>query len=771
MHKKKLVRITTVPISLEILLKNQLRFMNQYYDVVGIASDQEKLKKIAEEQGIKVHHVEMTRKITILSDLKAVWALYRYFKKEKPFIVHTHTPKAGTLGMIAAKLARVPHRLHTVAGLPLLEFSGAKRVVLNCVEKVTYACATFIYSNSKGLKEIIMQEGFCQSNKIKVIGNGSSNGIDTSYFNPELFPKEQSQLLRTNLGIAADDFVFIFVGRLVTDKGVNELIAAFELLCTANSKDCKLLLVGPFELELDVLLPSTIESISKNNKIINVGFQTDVRPFFACSDCLVFPSYREGFPNVVLQAAVMGLPSIVTDINGCNEIIKEGVNGTIIAVKDIDVLLQAMQKMLDDEVFRTHLSQNARKEIVAYYEQYKVWEAILAEYKNLEAAQPTVSTKPKLIRTATVAISLDILLKGQLAFLNSHYEVVAVSGADAHLETVAKREGVRVVSVPMSRGIAPLKDLVSLVKMYFLFKKEKPHIVHSITPKAGLLSMVAAYFAGVPVRMHTFTGLIFPYKKGVAQSLLLFLDKVLCRFATHIFPEGEGVRNDLQRYKVTTKPLHVLANGNVNGIDTAFFDSSQVSETEKTLLRNELQLTTADFVFVFVGRLVTDKGVNELVAAFAELSKTNTHCKLLLVGPFEDELDPLSAATLQAISNNSAIISVGFQADIRSYLSISNVFVFPSYREGFPNVVLQAGAMGLPCIVTNISGSNEIIQHSTNGLVIPVKDTQSLFKQMDVLLQDKVLTNNLAQSAREIIVAKYQQQLVWEAVLETYKKA
>ncbi|MGZ9675086.1 glycosyltransferase family 4 protein [Flavobacterium sp. GNP001] len=379
-------------------------------------------------------------------------------------------------------------------------------------------------------------------------------------------------------------------------------------------------------------------------------------------------------------------------------------------------------------------------------------------------------SKPKLIRTATVAISLDILLKGQLSFLNSHYEVVAVSGADGHLETVAEREGVRVVSVPMSRSIAPIKDLVSLVKMYFLFKKEKPQIVHSITPKAGLLSMTAAYFAGVPVRMHTFTGLIFPYKKGLMQTLLLFMDKVLCRFATHIFPEGEGVKSDLQRYKVTTKPLHVLANGNVNGIDTAFFDQSQVSESEQLTLRKELQLNLSDFVFVFVGRLVADKGVNELVSAFSELSKNNTHCKLLLVGPLESELDPLSAATLQAISTNRAIISVGFQADIRSYLSISNVFVFPSYREGFPNVVLQAGAMGLPSIVTNISGSNEIIQDNSNGIVIPVRDTQSLLTQMDLLLQDNVLTNNLAHSAREIIVTRYKQQMVWEAVLDTYKK-
>ena len=455
---KKLIRITTVPISLEILLRDQLNFMSQHYDVVGISSDKEQLKKIAEAQGFKMHHVEMTRKITIFSDLKALWELYRYFKKEKPFIVHTHTPKAGTLGMIAAKLAKVPHRLHTVAGLPLLEFSGAKRLLLNYVEKVTYAYATFIYSNSKVLKEIIIQEHFCQPNKIKVIGNGSSNGIDTSHFNPELFSEQQSQLLRTSIGFTADDFVFIFVGRLVGDKGINELIAAFELFSKAKTQECKLLLVGLFEPDLDTLQPITLARISSNSNIVHVGFQRDVRPFFACSDCLIFPSYREGFPNVVLQAGAMGLPSIVTNINGCNEIIKEGEIGTIIPVKDIDALFQAMQKMVNEDAFRIHLAQNARKEIVDHYEQRKVWEAILAEYKNLETAPAIKSTKKKIIRTATVGISLVYLLKGQLTFLQKKYEVCAVAANDGYLSTVLDSEKVNTIAVPMSRKINMIRD-------------------------------------------------------------------------------------------------------------------------------------------------------------------------------------------------------------------------------------------------------------------------------------------------------------------------
>lgn len=381
-----------------------------------------------------------------------------------------------------------------------------------------------------------------------------------------------------------------------------------------------------------------------------------------------------------------------------------------------------------------------------------------------------MNNKPKLIRTSTIAASLNILLKGQLAFLNKHYEVVAVSGGDAHLEALRVREHVRVAEVTINRSISPVKDVVSLIELFFLFRKEKPQIVHSITPKAGLLSMIAAYFAGVPFRIHTFTGLIFPYKTGFMHSLLLFMDKVLCGFATHIYPEGEGVKQDLITYKVTSKPLTVLANGNVNGIDLSYFDPQQVVEDQKQSLKALLEIKISEFVFVYVGRLVGDKGINELITAFVDLQKENSYCKLLLVGDYEKDLDPLNSHIMTQIENNQNIISVGFQQDIRPYLSISDVFVFPSYREGFPNVVLQACAMELPCIVTDISGSNEIIKEYYNGLIVPVKNSNLLFQKMKLLLDDPALRLLLASNTRNNVVKKYEQRTVWNALIEEYNK-
>jgi glycosyltransferase involved in cell wall biosynthesis len=391
--KRKLIRITTVPISLDKLLEGQLAFMKDNYEVIAVSSSGTTLTKVSEKEGVRVVAIEMSRKITPFKDLKSLWQLYRLFNKEKPWIVHTHTPKAGTLGMLAAKLAGVPNRLHTVAGLPLLEATGLKRMLLNAVEKVTYACASKIYPNSYGLKDIILNNKFTKKTKLKVLGNGSSNGINTSYFNPQLFSQTQNEILRQELNIDKEDYVFIFVGRLVSDKGINELIAAYkELQSTTYShpelvegeQQVKLLLVGPFESDLDPLKKETLNEIESNSNIITVGFQQDVRPYFAVSDALVFPSYREGFPNVVMQAGAMELPSIVTNINGCNEIIINGANGIIIPVKDSHAVYKAMKKMAKDECYRKELEKNARSMIVERYEQQLVWNAILEEYKKLE---------------------------------------------------------------------------------------------------------------------------------------------------------------------------------------------------------------------------------------------------------------------------------------------------------------------------------------------------------------------------------------------------
>ena len=364
--------------------------MSDHFDLLAVSSPDKLLEQVGTREGVRTAPVTMTRAITPVKDLKALWNLYRLLKKEKPTIVHTHTPKAGLLGMIASRLAGVPVRLHTVAGLPLMENTGIKRKVLDFVERLTYRCATGVYPNSKQLSEFIIDNRFCKTSKLKVLGNGSSNGINTRFFQPTEDLDKTASELRKKLGLTDKDFVFVFVGRLVKDKGIEELVAAFSEL-KKKHPHIKLLLVGPYEPELDPLAPATHEIIAKDDSIIKAGFQSDVRPYLMISQALAFPSYREGFPNVPMQAGCFNLPSIVTNINGCNEIIEDGKNGLIIPAKQVAELQQAMDKLLTNEALYLTLQANARKMIVDRYEQKYLWELLLNEYHDQLKKHATLS--------------------------------------------------------------------------------------------------------------------------------------------------------------------------------------------------------------------------------------------------------------------------------------------------------------------------------------------------------------------------------------------
>ena len=381
--KTKLIRMTTVPLSLDKLLDGQLKYFNKIFDVIAVSSDDnEYLKFVGAKEDILTYSLDLTRKISPIKDLIALYRISRFILKEKPNIIHTHTPKAGTIGMIAAWLCRVPIRLHTVAGLPLLEAKGTKRKILDFVEKLTYLCASKIYPNSHSLKQTLIQNKYCREDKLKVLLNGSSNGIDTKLFSLESIDESKQIELAEYLHLTSKDFKFIYIGRIVKDKGVNELVNAFHDL-SSKYLNVKLILVGPYENHLDPVSVDTLNIIKHSNNIIETGFQDDVRQYLAISDALVFPSYREGFPNVVMQAGAMGLPSIVSDINGCNEIIVDGVNGLIIPPKCEEALYHAMEKFVNSNELVASLSKNSRKMIVERYEQKMVWEAIKNEYDTL----------------------------------------------------------------------------------------------------------------------------------------------------------------------------------------------------------------------------------------------------------------------------------------------------------------------------------------------------------------------------------------------------
>lgn len=370
----------------------------------------------------------------------------------------------------------------------------------------------------------------------------------------------------------------------------------------------------------------------------------------------------------------------------------------------------------------------------------------------------------KVFRITTVPISLNSLFKGQLKMLNEYFELVGISSPGLALEETHQREGIRVIALPMGRRISPIKDFISLIRMVLLFLKERPDMIHSYTPKAGLVSMLAGWIAGVPVRMHTFTGLVFPTATGLKQKLLIWTDRLTCACATHINPEGNGVKQDLIRYHITKKPLKIIANGNVNGIDLEYFQ-----RTPEVMQTAEAYRKEGVFTFCFVGRVVKDKGVCELLHAFARLYKHVPDIRLLIVGEMEQELDPLDEESLHLLLHHSGVCYMGEQNDVRPFYAVSDVFVLPSYREGFPNVVLEAGAMGVPSIVTNINGANEIIMNGENGVIIEPQSEEKLFQAMQKFISEPEQVHKLAKNCRNIIAEKFDRRMVWSALLEEYK--
>lgn len=370
--------------------------------------------------------------------------------------------------------------------------------------------------------------------------------------------------------------------------------------------------------------------------------------------------------------------------------------------------------------------------------------------------------KKKIIRAVTVPLSLCFCRDVMIKMRAKGYHMVAVTSPGPELDSLRRDDGFHCVEVPMERHISPLSDLVSLLRMIRVLRKERPWVVHSMTPKAGLLCMVAAWLTRVPVRVHTFTGLVWPTATGLKRRVLMMTDRITCACATHVIPEGQGVLNDLKNGGITKKPMKVLGYGNVRGVDMERFSPDRFS----------VKKDDGVFTFVFVGRIVGDKGINELVEAFVKLHDKHKNTRLVLVGNYEHNLDPVSDKTRKLIDTNDGIDACGhkYGDDLLQMYVDADCFVMPSYREGFPNTVLEAGAMGLPSIVTDINGSREIIENEKNGLIVPSKNADALYNAMERMLTDDAARKTMKDNARPMIASRFEKNFVQKCQIEFYER-
>ena len=377
MKKIRYLRITTVPMSLSFLLEGQPQFLKNKGFEVHLASTGNCPTELIQ---FPFHSIPLSRSINPLKDFQAIWQLTSVLKKNDIEIIHSHTPKAGLIAMISARIARTSVRLHTVAGLPQDHASKLVSTILNITEFLTYFFSHKVFFNSKNQMESQKVKFPRFANKFGIVHNGTSNGIDISRFNNTASKAN----LRTKLNLSNDSFYWIFVGRIHRHKGIIELIDAFNAYDKLNPKNSQLLIIGGLDDARTDLTHDWIKTIEDDNPNIKFhGFQSNVEEWLSASDVLVFPSYREGFPNVPLQAAVLGIPIIATDINGCNEIVANGKNGLLVPIQDVDSICGAMHTLYENKSLRENMSRWSKTNVPLKYDRKVFHEKLFEEYTTL----------------------------------------------------------------------------------------------------------------------------------------------------------------------------------------------------------------------------------------------------------------------------------------------------------------------------------------------------------------------------------------------------
>ena len=379
-RKPRVAHVTTVDLSLRYLLLNQLqRIQAEGYEVVGISADGPDVP-VVEAAGIPHFAVPMTRRITPIADLRCLWDLVRIMRREQFDVVHTHTPKAGLLGQLAARIAGVPTVANTLHGFYFHDDTKPwLRRFYIWMERVAANCSDTILSQNREDMATAVAEHIAKPEQLKWLGNG----IDVARFDRRRLMDSSLEDLRREIGIDAGAPVIGFVGRLVEEKGILDLLQAATTVIEAIP-NAQLLIVGPYDEEKpDALRPDVAERYGVAANCRFVGMRNDMPELYALMDVLVLPSYREGFPRAPMEASAMGVPSMATDIRGCREAVVHGENGLLFPVGDADALAQSLIELLQDDERRARMGETGRRIAEDRFDEQKVFDRVLSEYERL----------------------------------------------------------------------------------------------------------------------------------------------------------------------------------------------------------------------------------------------------------------------------------------------------------------------------------------------------------------------------------------------------
>lgn len=375
----------------------------------------------------------------------------------------------------------------------------------------------------------------------------------------------------------------------------------------------------------------------------------------------------------------------------------------------------------------------------------------------------------RIARVATVPYSVVFQLPRQIEYtVRSGAQVTVITSDGPEMQGLQQAiPALRFIPVEIPRQLAPLKDVLALLRLVALFRREKFDLVHSTTAKAGLLAAIAAWLAGVPVRLHTFTGQPWLHLRGPVRWFARRSDWLICRLNTRCYADSASQRQFLIEQGIASaEKLFVIGVGSLDGVDCKRFDPARFPAAARAALRQSLTIPDGVPVLLFVGRITVDKGIRELMAAFRALKQTGSAAHLILAGPFDADGGGIPQSEVEHIPD---VHVLGYTEHPEECMAVADILCLPSYREGFGTVVIEAAAMGLPTVGTKIYGLTDAVADGETGILVPPRDPVALQQALQVLLQNDALRLNMGQAAKYRAQTLFDSEQINGKVVEEYR--
>ena len=768
----RVLHVAVIDDSLKYLLKSQLQYLRERGYEIHAMSSPGRWRRDLEEAGITFHPAPLLRRFSPLADLRAILSMARVFRRERIDIVHTHVAKAALLGQIAARLARVPLTVNTVHGFLFTDFSSRlRRLAFLWLERITAAFADLELFQSQEKLELAVEVGVCRRDRARHIGNG----INVALFDPTRFGPEARLRARAALGLPPEALVVGMAASYSREKGYMEFFEAARTLA-AEFPTIRFLTVG-ISLSQGIRNPIPEDILQRTglaDRVVRLEDREDMPDLYACMDIVTLPSYREGLPRCLMEAAMMGKPIVASNISGNREVVEDGVNGFLVPVRDAPALAEAIGRLARDPGLRQRMGEAGRRKALAAFDERQVFEEVEQGYRELLARRFVPAAAPgleplRVLHVSVIDDSLKFLLKNQLIYLRTKgYEVHAMSSPGlwrAELEAA----GLRFHPVRLLRRFSPFSDVLSLVGMVRIFRRERVHIVHTHIAKAALLGQVAARIARVPLSINTIHGFVFTGFRGALQRWFFSkLERLTALFAAvTLFQSRENYEVALaERICRPDRARHIG-----NGIELGLFIPQAFSAEDIRRKRREVGLPEDAVVVGIVGSYTRRKGYFEFYTAARTLKDQFPHVCFLTVGASlsQGARNPIPPDLVDRYGLRQRMVNLEDRADMPELYASMDIVVLPSYWEGLPRCLMEAAAMAKPIVASDISGNREVVEDGVNGVLVPPWDAGALAEAIARLVRKPALRLAMGAQSRHKAERLFDESRVFATIDAIYR--